>query len=72
MRLVTSSGQINGKLVISIKTVVQVVILNSAVRYWIYKVWTAPGLTPSDQSAERITAEQVIDWDARLWSPYST
>ena len=29
----------------------QVVILNSAVRYWIYKVWTAPGRTPIEQSA---------------------
>ena len=38
----------------------QVVILNSALRYWMYKVWTAPGLTPIDQSASSITAEQVI------------
>ena len=37
----------------------QVVILNSAVRYWIFKVWTARGLTPIDQSASRI-ADQVI------------
>ena len=37
-------------------------ILNSAVRirYWICKVWTAPGLTPIDQSGQRMTAEQVI------------
>ena len=32
MRLVTSRGWINGQVVISIKIVVQVVILNSAVR----------------------------------------
>ena len=38
----------------------RMVILNSAVRYWIYKMWMAPGLTPIDQSAARITAEQVI------------
>ena len=35
-------------------------ILNSAVQYWIYKVWMAPGLTPIDQSASSITAEKVI------------
>ena len=38
----------------------KLVIIDSAVRYWIYKVWTAPGLIPIDQSAYRITAEQVI------------
>ena len=33
MRLVTSRGQIAGQVVISMEMVVQVVILNSAVRY---------------------------------------
>ena len=43
-----------------IKLVLQMVVLNSAVWYWICNGWTAPDLTPIDQSASGIIAEQVI------------
>ena len=47
-----------------IKLVLQEVVLDSAVWYWICKGWTAPDLTPIDQSASRIIAEQVIEYDS--------
>ena len=50
----------------------QVEILHSAVRYWIYKVWTAPGPTPIDQSAYRITAEQAIKVYGTFWEYHDT
>ena len=48
-----------GQVILAIKMVVQVIILN--LPFHIVSTKCSPGLTPIDQSAKRITAEQVMN-----------